>query len=151
MSPARGVHAGIVARIFMLVAFTLLLVFSGELFNIMKLREQRLDAQNTDTIQLARIADLDIGRVLEGSRQLLATLAELPVEQRWDERACSVVEATASNDFEYDHIVATDRNGIILCSSSGPAVVGTMTTDRDLFERIVATHRKGRQTFGGLG
>jgi diguanylate cyclase (GGDEF)-like protein/PAS domain S-box-containing protein len=148
MSPAQGVHAGIVARILMLVAFTLLLVFSGELFNIMKLREQRLDAQNTDTVQLARIADLDIGRVLEGARQLLATLAELPVEQRWDERACSVIEATASNDFEYDHIVATDRNGIILCSSSGPAVVGTMTPDRDLFERIVATSKFSVGSYG---
>src|SRR6185503_13148507 len=104
-----------------LIAFTLLLVAAGEVVNGLSLRETRLAEARRDTTQLARVAELDMVRILEGSRQLLATLAKLPAERGWDERACAVIEATASGDFEYDHIVATDRDGKILCSSSGPA------------------------------
>ncbi len=129
----------LVTRILVLIALTLLLVAGGELFNGMKLRQERLREIRGDTAQLARIADLDINRVLEGAHQLLATLAKLPIDHGWDERACSVVVATSSSDFEYDHLVAVDRKGIIVCSSSGATRVGSSMPDRQLFDRIVAT------------
>ena len=126
------------ARLFALIAFTLLLVAGGELINGLNLRHNRLAEVSEDTVQLARIAELDMGRILEGSRQLLATLAKLPASAGWDARACSIVEATASSDFEYDHIVAVDRSGSILCSSSGISVVGTQAADPVLIDRVVA-------------
>jgi diguanylate cyclase (GGDEF)-like protein/PAS domain S-box-containing protein len=129
----------LVTRIFVLIAMTLLLVAGGELFNGLKLRQERLGEVRSDTAQLARIAELDIDRILEGAHQLLATLAKLPADQGWDERACSIVEATASSDFEYDHIVGVDRSGIIRCSSNGAEFVGTPMPDRELFNRIVKT------------
>lgn len=138
----------IVTRIFLLIAATLLLIASVELFNGAQLTQKRSIELRSDTVQLARIAELDMARILGGSEQLLATLAKLPVEQGWDKRACAIVEATASSDFEYDHIVGVDQNGVIRCSSSGAAIVGTKTPDIDLFNRIVAT---GRFSVGSYG
>jgi hypothetical protein len=128
----------IVTRIFMLIAVTLLLVASGELLSGLNLRQNRLDELRSDTMQLAHIAELDMIRILEGTHQLLATLAKLPVGHGWDERACSVVSATASSDFEYDHIVAVDGSGTRQCSSTLFMRSGTPMPDRELFDRIVA-------------
>jgi diguanylate cyclase (GGDEF)-like protein len=129
----------IVTRILMLIAATMLLVAGGGLFNGLQLRRDRLDEARTDTVELARIAELDVGRVLEGARQLLATLAKLPAADGWDERACSVITATASSDFEYDHIVAVDSDRIIRCTSSGTTNLGTLMSEPELYDRIVAT------------
>src|SRR5580704_736301 len=127
------------ARIFMLIAVTLLLVAGGELFNGLNLRQSRLEEVRSETKQLARIADLDMNSILEGTRQLLATLATLPKEHGWDQRACSIVATAASSDFEYDHLVAVDRSGIIRCTSNGTTYVGALMPDPELFNRIVAT------------
>jgi diguanylate cyclase (GGDEF)-like protein/PAS domain S-box-containing protein len=129
----------IVTRIFILIAVTLLLVASVALFNGVQLTQKRSLELRSDTVQLARIAELDMARILDGSHQLLATLAKLPVEHGWDKRACAIVEATASSDFEYDHIVGVDKNGIVQCGSSGTTLVGTKAPDIDLVNRIVAT------------
>jgi diguanylate cyclase (GGDEF)-like protein/PAS domain S-box-containing protein len=127
-------------RIFMLIGLTLLLVAGGELFNGLKLRQERLGEARSDTAQLAHIAELDIDRILDGAHQLLATLAKLPADRGWDERACSVIGATANSDFEYDHIIAVDRSGIIRCSSTnGSKFLGAPMPDMELFNRIVAT------------
>jgi diguanylate cyclase (GGDEF)-like protein len=138
----------LVARLFALIALTLLLVAGGEVINGLALRQDRLAEVREETTQLALIAELDMGRILEGSRQLLATLAKLPVRGSWDARSCAVLEVTASSDFEYDHIVAVDRSGTIVCSSSGPAVVGSKAADIDLVNRILTTARFSVSTFG---
>jgi len=131
----------IVTRIFALMALTLLMVASGVLFSGLQLRQNRLEELRHDTKQLARIAELDMVRILEGAHQLLATLAKLPMAHGWDARACAVVQATANSDFEYDHIVTVDRDGARQCASSASDVVrpGTLMPDRELFDRIVAT------------
>jgi diguanylate cyclase (GGDEF)-like protein len=129
----------IVTRIFTLIALTLLLVASGVLFSGLRLRQHRVDELRSDTVQLVHIAELDMVRILEGTHQLLATLAKLPMDHGWDARACSVMEATASSDFEYDHLTAVNRDGIRQCSSSPIMPNGTLMPDRELFDRIVAT------------
>jgi diguanylate cyclase (GGDEF)-like protein/PAS domain S-box-containing protein len=141
-------RVSLVTRIFALIAFTLLLVAGGELFNGMNLRQNRLEEVSSETVQLARIAELDMVRILEGTHQLLATLAKLPTDRGWDERACSVVEATASSDFEYDHIVATDRSGTVQCSSSGASRIGTQMGDPELLDRVVSTAGFSVGTYG---
>ena len=134
-------RVSIVKRIFALMALTLLMVASGVLFSGLQLRQNRLEELRHDTKQLARIAELDMVRILEGAHQLLATLAKLPIDKGWDARACAVVAATANSDFEYDHIVTVDSEGARQCTSSGSDVVrtGTLMPDRELFDRIVAT------------
>jgi diguanylate cyclase (GGDEF)-like protein len=129
----------IVTRIFTLIALTLLPVAGGVLFSGLQLRQHRLEELRSDTAQLARIAELDMVRILEGAHQLLATLAKLPMEHGWDARACAVIAATAYSDFEYDHITAADRNGVRQCGSSSLVRKGTPIPDRELLDRIVAT------------
>jgi diguanylate cyclase (GGDEF)-like protein len=129
----------IVTRIFVLIALTLLLVAGGVLFSGLQLRENRVEELRSDTVQLARIAELDMVRILEGAHQLLATLAKLPMEHGWDERACSVMSATANSDFEYDHITAVDRNGVRQCSSTIVWQSDIVMPDRELLDRVVAT------------
>jgi diguanylate cyclase (GGDEF)-like protein len=128
----------IVTRIFVLIALTLLLVAGGVLFSGLQLRQNRVEELRSDTVQLARIAELDMVRILEGAHQLLATLAKLPIEHGWDERACSVMSATASSDFEYDHITAVDRNGVRQCSSTVFGQSGNLMPDRELLDRVLA-------------
>lgn len=143
-------RVSIVTRIFALMALTLLMVASGMLFSGLQLRQNRLEELRHDTKQLARIAELDMVRILEGAHQLLATLAKLPMDKGWDARACAVVAATANSDFEYDHIVTVDRNGARQCTSSGSDVVraGTLMSDRELFDLIVATAGFSIGTYG---
>jgi diguanylate cyclase (GGDEF)-like protein len=129
----------LVTRIFTLIAVTLLLVAAGELWNGLKLRQQWSADVRGDTAQLALIAEVDMGRVLDGASQLMATLAKLQANHGWDERACTVLVTAANSDFEYDQLVAVDRRGTILCSSSGPTFVGTLMPDRELFNQIVST------------
>jgi diguanylate cyclase (GGDEF)-like protein len=129
----------IVTRIFVLIALTLLLVAGGVLFSGLQLRQNRVEELRSDTVQLARIAELDMVRILEGAHQLLATLAKLPMEHGWDERACAVMSATASSDFEYDHLTAVDRNGVRQCSSTIFGQNGNLMPDRELFDRVMAT------------
>src|ERR1700722_15181676 len=142
---AYGLHVhlrvSIVTRIFALMVLTLLLVASGVLFSGLQLRQNRIEELRNDTMQLAHIAELDMIRILEGTHQLLATFAKLPLDQGWDARACAVLSATASSDFEYDHIVAVDHNGVRQCSSSSNEAVrpGTTMSDRPFLERIAAT------------
>jgi diguanylate cyclase (GGDEF)-like protein len=128
----------IVTRIFALIALTLLLVAGGVVLSGLQLRQNRIEELRSDTEQLARIAELDMVRILDGTHQLLATLAKLPIDHGWDERACSVLSATANSDFEYDHLTAVDRNGVRQCSSTIFGN-GNPIPDRELFDRIVAT------------
>jgi diguanylate cyclase (GGDEF)-like protein len=144
-------HMSIVTRILGLIVLTLALVAGGEVFNGLTLRRERLNELKKDTVELARIAQLDMVRILDGTQQLLATLAKLPAEHGWDERACSIVRATANSDFEYDHVAALDPSGTILCSSSGPGRAGLTTLDPDLVERVVRTAGFSVGSFGRGG
>jgi diguanylate cyclase (GGDEF)-like protein/PAS domain S-box-containing protein len=122
-----------------LIAVTLSLVAGGALFNGLHLLEKRSEELRTDTMQLAHIAELDMVRILDGAHQLLATLAKLPSANGWDDRACSVLLATVNSDFEYDHLIAVDRQGVIMCSTSGPGRIGLPAPDRDLHELVVTS------------
>ena len=110
-----------------------------EAYNGLSLRQSRLAELRDETTQLATTAGLQLAGILEGTRQLLATIAKLPDKHGWDDRACSIITAAASSDLEYDHIVAVDRDGIIQCSSSGASRIGAAMPDEDLLDRIVAS------------
>jgi diguanylate cyclase (GGDEF)-like protein len=137
----------IVTRIFILIALTLSMIAGVELFNGMQLRQSRLHELRSDTAQLARIAELDMVRILEGAHQVLTTLAKMTAaEHGWGAHACEVVRATASSDFEYDHIVGADLDGLILCSSTRNPP--TYTADFGLIEQVIKTRRFSVGTYG---
>ena len=132
---------GLVTRIFALIAATLLLVAAAEFTSILALRAARFAEVRLDTMQLAKTTALSMDRVLEGTQQVLATLAKLPSADGWDARACSVLAAAASSDFEYDHIAAVNLDGVILCTSSGSFRTGATVPDREALDQVVASGR----------
>jgi hypothetical protein len=78
---------GVVARVLALVGATLLLVAGIEVYNGLTLHATREVELRAEATQLAGIAAIEMGTILEGSRQLLATLAKLPAAGTWDARA----------------------------------------------------------------
>lgn len=144
----RKHRIGIVARVFGLIAATLLLVGASEIVSGLNLRDERQGEMRDDAVQLARIASLDMDRILEGAHEVLVTLARLPLREAWDARACAAVAATVNGSLEYDHIAATGLDGKNLCSSGGAAMLGVAIPDRDLFDRALAT---GNFTTGSHG
>src|SRR5579864_7370811 len=66
----QGIIVSLAARIFMLIGLVLLIVAGGELANGLVLRQERLDEARRDTAALARIAELDVGRILEARARL---------------------------------------------------------------------------------
>jgi diguanylate cyclase (GGDEF)-like protein/PAS domain S-box-containing protein len=137
-----------VGRLLALIAGMFVLVAGAEAYNGLSLRESRLAELRDETRQLANTAGLQLAGILEGTRQLLATIAKLSGKHGWDDRACSIITAAASSDLEYDHIVAVDRDGIIRCSSSGASRIGAVMPDEDLLDRILAT---GNFSVGSYG
>jgi hypothetical protein len=128
----------IVGRILALIAATLMLVAGVEIYNGIHLRANREAELRGDAMQLARIAALDMDRILEGARQLLATLAKLPAANGWDDRACSIVGATVNADFEYDFIAAVDASGRILCNSSSAIQPGAVMPNPEILQQVLA-------------
>jgi len=129
----------VVARILALIAVTLLLVAGVEVYNGIALRASREAELRSEATQLARIAALDMDRILEGARQLLATLAKLPTTNGWDDRACAIVAATVNSDFEYDFITAVNSKGQILCNSSSAMRTGATMPYPEILERVLAS------------
>jgi diguanylate cyclase (GGDEF)-like protein/PAS domain S-box-containing protein len=143
---ANGLSFGM--RLFLLAAAVLTLVSAGEIYNGLRLRASRLQEVRNETLQLARVAALDMDDTLAGAHQVLATLARLPVDNIWDARACEVMAAIVEGSLEYDHIAAVGLDGKVLCSSGGPVTRGVAIADRDVFDRALAT---GDFAVGSLG
>jgi signal transduction histidine kinase len=129
---------GVVARVLALIGTTLLLVAGIEVYNGLNLHATREGELRGEAMQLAGIAALEMKTILEGARQLLATLAKLPTAGRWDAHACSLVEATVNSDFEYDFISAVDSDGRLLCSTDRPT--GELVFNREVLDRVLASH-----------
>ncbi len=138
----------IVARILALIAATLLLVAGVEVYNGIELRASRDAEVKSEAMRLAQIAALDMDRILEGSHQLLATLAKLPAANGWDERACSMIAATVNSDFEYDYISVTNVEGRVLCSSSASIERGSMNPGQEIIDLVLTS---GEFSIGSYG
>gem|GEM_PF-6102726 len=123
-----------------MITATLLLVAGVEAYNGFSLRQDREAELRNEAMQLARIAALDMDRILEGARQLLATIAKLPRANGWDGRACSVVAETVNDDFEYDYIGIVETDGQILCTSHTVANMRLIAIDADLLEQVRNNH-----------
>jgi diguanylate cyclase (GGDEF)-like protein len=88
-------------------------------------------------LQAAQRAAAEQGRVIDGARQLLAGLAQLPAVQMGDANGCSIILKRLNAQFPaYLGIGVSDPRGRIWCSS---IVRGTDISDRAYFQRAVAT------------
>jgi len=97
----------IATRILLLIGIVLQVVGAGWLFNGLNRRQQRLDEARSETIQLVRVAEANIGGVLQGVHQVLKTLSLAVPPQGWDERTRASLTAGAAVSPRYDHLHAS--------------------------------------------
>lgn len=94
---------------------------------------------SSDALQTANRAAAEQRRIVEGARQLLAALSQIPAIQGDDAARCSLILRRLQAQFPiYIAIGVADLRGRIWCSSSLP---GTDISDRAYFKEAVRTRR----------
>ena len=111
--------------------------------------QERLDAANVqkDLSRLATLYAREERQLLEGSRQVLITLAAFLVFHPDDPRACSAFLANLIKDFRrYANFGAVKANGEVFCSAV-PLAEPISAGDRQWFQRVMQT---GQFTVSGF-
>ncbi len=94
--------------------------------------------------RLVQLAVLDQERVIEGTRQMLIALSELPEIQQANPATCSPFLANLYSQYEgYSNFGRTNLNGDLICSATptdGPVFLG----DRPWHHRVLETHTFAR-------
>lgn len=95
-----------------------------------------VDAQQ-NALRLARLAASDQERLVEGARQLLIALAQLPSVRNRDEAECTLFLADLLKQYPlYENLGAIDPNGNIFCSAV-PSSRSVNVADRASFQRAL--------------
>jgi two-component sensor histidine kinase len=127
----------LVARVVLLIALALLPGLSVQLYTEYRLREAREQEVLDTALRLATQAAATYGRLADGARQLLATLALVPAVQSGDEATCNKLLADLHQQFpDFERLGVVDLTGRRRCGSDAAA-----RDDANLpyFRRAVAT------------
>jgi signal transduction histidine kinase/DNA-binding response OmpR family regulator len=90
-------------------------------------------------LKIARLFAANQQQVIEGARQVLATLAQFPAVQSGDRAACSAFARRLHGYYaRYTNIGVSDAKGELICSAV-PLKVPMKNGDRAYFRRAVAT------------
>lgn len=108
-------------------------------FNLREQYHHEREEFSMSALQVAQRAAAEQGRIVEGARQLLAALSQLPAVREGDARGCRIILQRLQAQFPiYLAIGISDPSGRIWCSS---ATTGTIVSDRDYFQQAAATRR----------
>ena len=106
--------------------------------------EQRIGGESAareSSLQFVQLASSNVGQLVEGSRQLLLVLAELPSVQNQDSAACNAFFSGLKAHFPmYGNFVAANTDGDIFCSAL-PLEKKINVTDRVWFGDAIRTHQ----------
>jgi signal transduction histidine kinase len=103
-----------------------------------QMRAATAEAQ-AKALTFARLAANDQARLVEGARQLLVVLAQLPSVQNQDAAACSSFLAELLREYPvYENLGAVNLEGDIYCSAV-PAATKTNVADRSWFQLALQT------------
>ena len=127
------------ARSVLLVLLAVLPALGLLLYTASEQRELAVAETLDDARQLARLAAADQGRLIEGTRQLLVVLAQLPEVHAAGAAACSALLADVLAQHPlYANLGVVAPDGNLSCSAvptGGPLNLG----DRDYFQRALQT------------
>jgi two-component sensor histidine kinase len=108
----------LVARVVLLIALALLPGFTVQIYTEYRLRQAREQEVLDAALRLATQAGATYGRLVDGARQLLATLALLPAIQPGHESECNRLLADLQQQFpDFDRIGVVDDIGRFRCGS----------------------------------
>jgi PAS domain S-box-containing protein len=114
-------------------------VIGVQLYNEHQLSQLRQAEVHEQALRLARESAAEIERTIEGVKELLFTVAELPVVRDEDGAACSAFFSKLREHYaEYLVIGAADSQGVPYCSSTRPNAVPSVS-ERDYFQRVMTT------------
>lgn len=130
-------HMSLVARVVLLIALALLPGFTAQIYTEYRLRQAR-EQEALDTAQrLATQAGATYGRLVDGARQLLSTLALLPAIQTADQPQCNTLLADLQQQFpDFDRLGVLDDLGRPRCFSG--AMDDRSDASLPFFRRAVA-------------
>jgi two-component sensor histidine kinase len=108
----------LIARVVLLIALALLPGFTVQLYTEYRLRQAREQEVLDTALRLASQAGATYGRLVDGARQLVTTLALLPAIQPGHEDECNRLLADLQQQFpDFDRIGVVDDLGRLRCGS----------------------------------
>ena len=124
-------------RLFLLALFAAVPAVLIQIWNEYDLRQARTVAVREQVLRLAQSQNAEIERIVEGARQFLVALAQLPPVKAKDAAACNELLARIRENYRaYRALIAADADGSVPCSSVGP---GPSIADRVYFHRAMSS------------
>jgi two-component sensor histidine kinase len=128
-------------RLIALVGMALLPALVIQAYNELALRRSRQDAVREQALSSARGAALDLGRFVEGLRQVLVAVAATPAIRDKDPARCTeYLKEVARSYPAYMLLAVNDVEGNTICNSSGSPPGTFANADRAYFQRAMATN-----------
>jgi nitrogen-specific signal transduction histidine kinase/HAMP domain-containing protein len=108
----------LLSRLFLLVAIALLPAIAIQTYNEIDLRRARQVEVQDQALGLAKLAAAEQQQIVEGIRQVLIALSELPAIRAKDIRACNAYLSTIKQRYPgFIFFIVTDMNGISNCNT----------------------------------
>jgi PAS domain S-box-containing protein len=131
------ISLGLTLRLILLAIMAAAPAVAIQIWNEYDLRRARMADIREQVLRLARSETAEIDRIVEGARQFLVALAQLPQVKDKDPAGCNDLLTRISKNYRaYRALIAADRDGTVFCSSIGP---GPPIPDRAYFKRAVQT------------
>jgi signal transduction histidine kinase len=135
---------GLRARLFTLVLLAIIPACGLILYSAWQQRQDARDNVQDQTLHLAQLGVVQQQQVIEGSRQLLGTIASLASGSDLStitQEQCGPLFAGLLNDFSfYSNLGIVTSSGDVVCSAVPPAQAAT-DSDRPWFQRAVETRK----------
>jgi len=130
----------LLSRLFLLVAVALLPAIAIQAYSELGRREARQAEVESQALSLAKLAAADQQQIVQGIRQVLIALSELPAIKAGDSVGCDSYLAAMKPRFPaFITLIVTDVNGLTFCHTD----VGRQTVDiskRAYFEAALRTN-----------
>jgi len=110
----------LLSRLFLLLAVALLPAIAIQSYNEFELRRSRQMEVQEQALGLAKLAAAEQQQVVDGIRQVLIALSELPAVKARDPQACSAYLLAIKRRYpEFLAFIVVDMNGQSFCTTSG--------------------------------
>src|SRR2546422_701922 len=106
------------ARLCLLVGLAAVPLLGLETYQQWSVARTRMAEAREDALRWARLEAADQKRVVDGVRQLLAALAQVPAVRNLDTEGCTPIAIDIERQFpQFVLVAAVDDRGFIVCSS----------------------------------
>src|SRR5262245_28246039 len=134
------------SRLFVLVAVAMLPAIAIQAYNEIDLRRTRKAEVQDQALSLARLAAAEQQQIIQGVRQALVALSELPARKAKDVEGCNAYLSRIRERYpEFIAFFVVEINGNLFCNSGGRVHKPITVAGRPYFARVLTT---GKFTIG---